>query len=115
MSKDLRKSAPVWIFGTEIGSVKEIDLNPVYGTVVTMSINKSALPYIKKDSNASILTMGLLGDKYVEISAGSQQAGPIRPGEMIQGIAQIEFQDVMKTGAMTIQTMTEFIKKLEAL
>ena len=111
----LRRSAPVWIFGTEVGSVKGIDLNPTYGTVVTMSINKGALPYIRKDSNASILTMGLLGDKYVEISAGSQKAEPIQPGEMIQGMPQFEFQEVMKTGAETIQTMTEFIKKLEAL
>jgi phospholipid/cholesterol/gamma-HCH transport system substrate-binding protein len=111
----LRKSAPIWIFGTEVGSVKGIDLSPTYGTIVTMSVNKGALPYIRKDSNASILTMGLLGDKYVEITGGSQKAESIRPGEMIQGVAQIEFQDVMKTGAVTIKTMTEFIKKLEAL
>src|SRR4030067_2164097 len=45
--KGLRRGAPVWIFGTEVGSVKEIDLDPAYGTVVTMRINKSALPYIK--------------------------------------------------------------------
>ena len=71
----LRKGAPVWLFGTEIGAVRGIDLNPTYGTVVTMSINRSALPYIRKDSNASVLTMGLLGDKYVEISAGSPNGG----------------------------------------
>ena len=113
--KGLRKGAPVWIFGTEVGSVQEIDLNPAYGTVVSMRINKSALPYIQKDSKASILTMGLLGDKYVEIGGGSATAGPIHPGEMIQGIAQIEFKDVMETSAVTIETMTSFIKKLESL
>ena len=59
--------------------------------------------------------MGLLGDKYVEISAGSPSTESIRPGEMIQGSFQIEFQDVMKTSAVTIETMTEFIKKLEGL
>jgi phospholipid/cholesterol/gamma-HCH transport system substrate-binding protein len=111
----LRKGAPVWLFGTEIGAVEGIHLNPTYGIVVNMSINRSALPYIKKNSNASVLTMGLLGDKYVEISAGSPSAELIKPQEMIQGVAQIELQDVVKTGAVTIQTMTEFIKKLEGL
>jgi phospholipid/cholesterol/gamma-HCH transport system substrate-binding protein len=111
----LRRGAPVWLFGTEIGAVHGIHLNPTYGIVVNMSINRSALPYIKKDSNATVLTMGLLGDKYVEISAGSPSAELIKPREMIQGVSQIELQDVVKTGAMTIQTMTEFIKKLEAL
>jgi phospholipid/cholesterol/gamma-HCH transport system substrate-binding protein len=112
--KGLRKSAPVWIFGTEVGSVKEIDLNPVYGTVVTMRINRSALSYIKEDSKASILTMGLLGDKYVEIAGGSTTARPIHPEKMIQGTAQLEFQDVMETSTITIQTTTEFIRKLDA-
>ena len=113
--KGLRRGAPVWVFGTEVGSVREIDLDPAYGTMVTMRINKSALPFIKEDAKASILTMGLLGDKYVEISGGSATSGPIRPGKMIEGTAQIEFQDVMKTSAVTIETMTEFIKRLEDL
>ena len=112
--KGLRRGAPVWIFGTEVGSVREINLDPTYGTIVTMRINRSALTFIKEDAKASILTMGLLGDKYIEISAGSPKAGPIHPGEMIEGTAQIEFQDVMATSAITIETMTEFIKKLEA-
>ncbi len=80
--KGLRRGAPVWVFGTEVGSVREIDLDPAYGTMVTMRINKSALPFIKEDAKASILTMGLLGDKYVEISGGSPAAGPIRPGKI---------------------------------
>jgi phospholipid/cholesterol/gamma-HCH transport system substrate-binding protein len=111
----LRRGAPVWLFGTEIGAVQGIHLNPTFGIVVVMRVNRSALPYMKKDSNASVLTMGLLGDKYVEISAGSPAGEPARPGDIIQGITQVELQDVVKTGAVTVQTMTEFIKKLEAL
>ncbi len=112
--KGLRRGAPVWLFGTEVGSVNQIDLSPTYGTVVTMKINKSALPFIKEDSTASVLTMGLLGDKYVEIGAGSPETKPVPPGEMIQGAAEIEFQDVIKTSAVTIETMSAFIKKLDA-
>ena len=111
--KGLRKGAPVWVFGTEVGSVKAIDLDPAFGTIVTMKINKSALPFIREDSTASILTMGLLGDKYIEIGAGSPEAKAVRPGETIQGTLQIEFQDVMKTSSATIETMSEFIKKLD--
>ena len=72
--KGLRRGAPVWVFGTEVGSVREIDLDPNYGTIVTMKMNKSALPFIKEDSTAGILTMGLLGDKYIEIGTGSPEA-----------------------------------------
>jgi ABC-type transporter Mla subunit MlaD len=59
--------------------------------------------------------MGLLGDKYIEISAGSPKGNPAHPGELIEGTAKLEFQDVMKTSAITIETMTVFIKKLDGL
>src|SRR4030066_1819795 len=38
--RGLRKGAPVWIFGTEVGSVKKISLSPVYGAIISISINR---------------------------------------------------------------------------
>lgn len=114
-TKGLRKGAPVWISGTEVGNVKQIELSPTYGNIVTLSIRKDALPFIKKDSRATVLTMGLLGDKYVELSSGSPQAEQVKPGEMLEGSAQIELQDVVETGAASIEKMTEFIKRLDTL
>jgi phospholipid/cholesterol/gamma-HCH transport system substrate-binding protein len=113
--KGLRKGAPVWISGIEVGSVKNMNLNPEYGTIVTLSINKNALKYLRKDAEASILTMGLLGDKYVELSNGSPEAGPIKPGDMIKGTAQIELQDVVETSAASIEKVSDFLNKLENL
>ena len=65
--KGLKKGAPVWVYGLEEGSVSDISLDPTYGTVVTMSIYKKVLDFLKKDSGATVLTMGLLGDKYIEL------------------------------------------------
>ncbi len=113
--KGLRKGAPVWIYGTEVGSVKNIDLDPVYGTVVVIAVNKGVLGFIKKDSQASILTMGLLGDKYVELNTGSPLAEPIRPDEMIKGTAQIEFTDIVEASVVTIQRVSELTGKLDHL
>ena len=113
--KGLRKGAPVWIYGTEVGSVKEINLDPVYGTLVTLAVNRGAMGFIKKDSEASILTMGLLGDKYVELNTGSPLAEPIRPSEMIKGTTQIEFTDIVETSALTIQRVSELTAKLDHL
>jgi phospholipid/cholesterol/gamma-HCH transport system substrate-binding protein len=111
----LRKGAPVWLFGTEVGSVREIQLSAVYGTVVTISIYKSVLKFLKTDAQASILTMGLLGDKYLELYPGSPSAEPIRPGVMIKGKGPVEFSDIMVTAGVTIQKMNEFISKLDLL
>ncbi len=113
--KGLRKGAPVWILGTEVGSVKQINLSPHYGVIVFIKINKRDLAFLKSDSRATIMTMGLLGDKYVELSSGSPEAGPIRPGEMIKGASQVEFTEVMATASASISKMGEFITKLDTL
>jgi len=110
-ARGLRRGSPVWISGIEIGSVKSIDLNPEYGTLVTMSVNRGAMKFIKKDSQASVLTMGLLGDKYIEVSVGSLQAELIKPGDMIKGAAQLEIQDIVNASSESIQKVTEFMDK----
>jgi len=113
--KGLRKGAPVWVSGVEVGSVKDINLQPEYGTIVTLSINKNVLKFLRKDAEASILTMGLLGDKYIELSNGSPGAEPLRPNDIIKGSAQIELQDVVETSASSIEKMSDFINKLDKL
>jgi phospholipid/cholesterol/gamma-HCH transport system substrate-binding protein len=114
-AKGLRRGSPVWLFGTEVGSVKSINLDPLQGAIVTISVDKSVQTFIKKDAQASILTMGLLGDKYIELSTGSPLAEPIHPGEMIKGEAQIEFSDIIGTASIAIGKMGEFITKLDNL
>jgi phospholipid/cholesterol/gamma-HCH transport system substrate-binding protein len=111
----LRKGAPVWILGLEEGYVREIHLNPAYGVVVTVAVNQNALRFIKKDSRAAILTMGLLGDKYIELSTGSPEAEPVRPGEMLKGMTEVGLRGIMETSGRTIETMNSFIKRLDDL
>ncbi len=106
----LRKGAPVWILGLEEGSVNDITLDPVYGVIVRITVNRNALQFVKKDSRATILTMGLLGDKYIELSTGSPQAEPIRPGEMIQGTSEIGFREVM---GQFIDRIDSLVTKIE--
>jgi phospholipid/cholesterol/gamma-HCH transport system substrate-binding protein len=113
--KGLRKGAPVWLFGTEVGSVKNIQLDPVYGTIVTLSVNKSAEPFIRSNSEAEVLTMGLLGDKYVELSAGLPEAEPVRPGEMIRGKSSAEFTQVVEASTKTVEKIAELIDRVEIL
>lgn len=65
----LKVGAPVQLAGVRIGRVADIRLDDTtYEAVVTMRI---AEPYeLPKDSDAQILTAGLLGEKYVGIGPG---------------------------------------------
>ena len=113
--RGLRKGAPVWFSGIEIGSVKDIKLSPAYGTFVTMAINQDAIEFVKKDSTASVMTMGLLGDKYVEISSGSPDAKPVQAGDVLKGTVQLEIQDIVNASSKSLAKITDFVGKLESL
>jgi phospholipid/cholesterol/gamma-HCH transport system substrate-binding protein len=110
----LRNGAPIWILGLEEGSVKDIRLDPTYGVIVTVAIQQRALRYLKKDSQATILTMGLLGDKYIELSTGSPQANPIQPGDLIKGTTEMGFKHVMETSGEAIGKISQFINKVDS-
>lgn len=111
----LRTGSPVWFAGIEVGSVKSIDLSPQYGTVVTVSVNRDVMGYLKKDSHATVLTMGLLGDKYVELSLGSATAPALRPGEMLEGAAETGAQEMVATGAALLKKMDDVVGHLGTL
>lgn len=59
--------------GVKVGTVSSIALDPEsYDAVVSLLVrNKTKLP---KDSSASIVSSGLLGDKYVQITPGGDDA-----------------------------------------
>lgn len=111
--KGLRTGSPVWLSGIEIGSVKKIELHPKHGTIVTMSIEKRSAQFIKKDSTAIVQTIGLLGDKYIEIGLGSADSPSIVDGDIIKGIEQIEVKDIVKAGSEALSKITEFTGELE--
>jgi len=67
---DLRVGAPVSMSGVEIGRVIKIDFDTrEYKAVVTMRLNDK-YNQIPTDSDASIYTQGLLGGKFIGLTAG---------------------------------------------
>lgn len=111
--KGLRNGSPVWIAGIEVGSVKNMKLHEQHGTLVTVSIREDLLTFIKNDSKATVQTMGLLGDKYIELSSGSPGAPSIKKGDMIEGRPQLEIKDIVDASAGSIGKITDFVEKLD--
>jgi len=69
----LKVGAAVSMAGVTIGRVESITLDQsIYKAVVQLRI-KSAYSRIPKDSDASIMTSGLLGSQYVGLTAGGAE------------------------------------------
>lgn len=67
---DLKDRAPVKIGGVTVGMVESIELDPVsFEAIVTMKVS-SRFDEIPSDSGASVLTSGVLGDRYIGLEPG---------------------------------------------
>jgi phospholipid/cholesterol/gamma-HCH transport system substrate-binding protein len=67
---DLKERAPVKIGGVSVGLVDSISLDPVmFDAIVKMRIDER-FAEIPTDTSASILTSGVLGDRYVGLEPG---------------------------------------------
>lgn len=82
----LNQGNPVQLNGVEVGTVKEIVLPTAAEATeikVAIEVDRRYAARIRQDSMARIKTLGLLGDKYVEVTSGSTDAEPIPPGGVI--------------------------------
>lgn len=78
----LKVRAPVTMAGVTIGRVTDIRLDKeTLMAVVTIEV-KEKYDYIPYDSSASILTAGLLGEKYIGIVPGAA-LDPLKDGDEI--------------------------------
>ncbi|HET8552568.1 MAG TPA: outer membrane lipid asymmetry maintenance protein MlaD [Gammaproteobacteria bacterium] len=79
----LKVRAPVSMAGVKIGRVTAIDLDPQrLEAVVTISIDQK-YDKLPKDTAASILTAGLLGEQYIGLSPGASSEY-LQNGDRIQ-------------------------------
>jgi phospholipid/cholesterol/gamma-HCH transport system substrate-binding protein len=83
----LSARAPVVIGGVKVGSVKAIDLDldpnsqQYFRARVTLDLDQRLV--LPRDTSASILTQGLLGDSLISLAPGGDEASPLKSGDNI--------------------------------
>lgn len=94
----LKTGAPVRLSGFTIGSVSNIVLSgDSLGTVVvTMNIERSLQHFIRLDSEASIVTEGLVGKKVVAIRPGSPSQAIVGAGSFIKSKTPLNISQVIE-------------------
>ena len=104
----LNEGNPVRLNGVNVGIVEDITLP---GDVrkqqltVRISIERQYEARIRADSQARIRTIGLLGDKYVDVSSGSPSAPMIPPGGSIPTAPSTDVDKLLASGGDVVDNM----------
>ncbi len=112
----LIEGATVRLAGVQIGRVTGVVLSPQPGgkVRVTMAVARRFQSRIRRNSEARIATQGLLGDKIVDISAGTPDAPPLPAGAMVASQDSEEMSQMFAQGASTLKAVGELVTTLRA-
>ena len=94
----LAVGAGVSLAGVPVGSVTEMNFpsDPaVPYIVVKIRVTGDVAQRIRENTLATIRTYGLLGDRYIELTAASADTPPIPPGGLIPSIDPIDYEAVL--------------------
>lgn len=115
----LQQGAPVRLDGVEIGNVQSISLTPqppdsMHNITLVLRIDKHYQQDIRTDSNASLITEGLLGNRYVTVKRGLTGA-VIAPNGILPGREEAAMKAIVERGADLMQNLGALSEDLRGI
>jgi len=96
----LRQGAQVSLAGVAVGSVERIEISPYAESAraveIVMRVARAYQHQIRADSRASIETVGLLGDSYINITRGSPGQEVIADGGVLKTSEEADVKRVVQ-------------------
>lgn len=85
--------SPVRVMGIKVGKVSAIEFKPgmtapngeEVNLRIRVSVSKDSWPTVRRDSKFFINLAGVIGEKFVEITPGTQKSPPLQPGAFVRG------------------------------
>src|SRR3989338_6407585 len=107
--------APVRVAGVQVGEVREIGVYRDEATQkvqVELWIRLSKDAVLEEDAVASINTLGLLGEKYLEINPGTAGKRTLSAGEILVGKDSVSTEKLMESTYQTVEELQQAVGSL---
>lgn len=106
----LRAGGAVFVAGQLAGTIKDIEFLPVSNDttrhlLVRMALDHDLQSQIRGDSKAKVRTMGLLGDKVIDISIGTPRSQPLHEGDTLKVAPSLDYEAVLAQAAGAVNDM----------
>ena len=114
----IKNGAPVTLEGVTIGNVIRVRVIPERNPTpveVTMRVGREYLSDLHTNSTTSIAQAGVLGDSYVDIDSSAASGPPPDNNAELKATGSPSIQDVIRTSQVSIQEVTQLVRKLGVL
>jgi phospholipid/cholesterol/gamma-HCH transport system substrate-binding protein len=116
----LRAGGVVYVAGQYAGTIKSIDFLPVDTDTtrnlrLRMAIDHALQDQVRSDSKAKVRTLGLLGDKVIDISIGTPRYGVLRDGDTIAVAPSLDYEAALAEAAGAVNDMVGLTRNLRQI
>jgi hypothetical protein len=113
----VKPGSPVRLAGVDIGEVRRVNIiniqqNSRTQIEVIAWIRKASL--VPQGSQVYVNTLGLLGEKYIEIIPPSEAKSFLKPGDTLMGSDPVMLQHWVDEGKQIVSDLKEIIRKMKA-
>lgn len=116
-AEGLVAGSPVFFLGMETGRVQAVDLDPAGGDTpirVTFEVRDEVRRELHADASARIASIGILGDKHLEL-VGGEATAPLPEDAVLTGRSQTAFTDLIEPGRRTLTRVDDLLADLETI
>lgn len=103
----LREGGSVTVAGQLAGVVKSIEFLPPDGDttrnlLVVMEMDSELRDQVRGDSRVKLKSLGLLGDKVLDISPGTPRYGVLSPGDTVPNMPTLDYEQVIEKASAAV-------------
>ncbi len=111
----VKRHSPVRLSGVDVGEVKDIRM--IYGeeTLVEVDLWLRDETKLRMDSQAYVTTLGMMGEKYIEIKAGTPAAEWAKDGDTIPGKDPVRLEELVEVGTKVAGDVSDMAKNIGSL
>ncbi|HVA02069.1 MAG TPA: MlaD family protein [Terriglobia bacterium] len=115
-ASSLRQGAQVRLAGIAVGNVENIRISqytePSRAVEIDMRVARKYQDQIRTDSVATVETVGLLGESYVDISRGGPSQSPLTDGGVVQSHEEADIKQIVQNANDVVSNLRVLSSKL---
>ena len=116
----LRVGGSVTLAGQIVGSVLDIEFLPVdadttRNLMVTFAVDEKLKEQVRGDSEARLKTLGLLGDKVLDITPGTPRHAVLAPGDTVRMASSLDYEAILMQASGAVGDMVALTHDLREI
>jgi phospholipid/cholesterol/gamma-HCH transport system substrate-binding protein len=119
-ARGVSRGGSVTIDGVVAGTINDVRFLPVSSDTtrnlrLSLSIDRKLQPQVRADSRASLRSLGLLGDKVLDISSGTPRYNMLQAGDTIPVVPSVDVDDVIAQASSVVQDLVQLTGDIKSI